>query len=161
MRILMFIIITTFLSCSSTKKTESRDETIAKPLNFEVIAESSNSGFLEQSNRVIENIDELDKTWETAFINYTRKKPIPILDFEKQSVLLVTMGEKSNGGFSIKVDSVKENENLISVNIIELHPGKSCATESVIVYPFQIISLEKTTKKVVFKTVKKVYNCEK
>lgn len=164
-RILTFICIIIFFSCSSSKNVDSIGSSSSdndfKTLGFEVMAEGDNSGFIEKSNQVILSLDQLDKTWEKAFTNYTRKKPIPIVDFEKQMSLLVAMGEKSSGGFFIKIDSIIEDQNSITVNIIEEHPGKDCQTASVIVYPYQIISIEKSSKEVVFKSVKNIKNCEK
>lgn len=163
-RVLTVITITTFFACSSTKKVE----TIATEtgtdnmeiINTSVIAESNNGGFVEKMNRIITNIDDLDKAWGKAFVNYERKKPIPVIDFEKQVVLLVAMGEKSNGGYSIKVGSVTNNTKNTVVTVLETIPGESCPTPSVMSYPYQLVLMPKQDSEVIFKTIEKVYDCE-
>ena len=71
-----------------------------------------------------------------------------------------TKTTENNGGFSIKIASITEHENNVMVIVEENIPDNNCITTSVITYPYEIIEMPTTIKKVVFKNVEKIYSCE-
>ena len=98
--------------------------------------------------------------WNAAFSRFSDQPKPAKIDFENQLILLVTMGEKNSGGYSIKIDSIVENEKTIVVTILETSPGKSCITTSMMTYPYQMVELKNSTKEVIFKTIEKFYDCK-
>ena len=167
-------ILVVFASCKSTKETSKEvtntttttenTNTAAAPTFKEVIfstlSEGNNGGFMGKQNVVITSQEKLEEVWNEAYSNYMKKPAVPLVSFESKMVLLVTMGEQNNGGFSIKVASITEHENNIIVIVEETIPGNSCMTTSVITFPYEIIEMPTTLKKIVFKNVEKVYSCE-
>ena len=109
---------------------------------------------------MITSQEKLEEIWNEAYSNYMKKPAVPVLNFENKMVLLTTMGEQNNGGFSIKVASITEHENNIMIIVEENIPDNNCMTTSVITYPYEIIEMPTTIKKVVFKNVEKIYSCE-
>ena len=149
------IILVSFCSC----KTQRQATSSAKKIEFNVVNNNTNSSYKTAQEIKINSVDELNVVWVELFNKYDRKPPIPAFDFEKQMLIAVTAGEKTNGGSTIKVGSVVETSKSVIITIEEGKPGEGCMTTSVMSYPFELIELEKVDKEVVFKRVSTTYDC--
>lgn len=159
MRITTALFLTTILfSCANIK--ELAQENSPKNVVFSELSVSDNSGFLEKKQQIITTSNAYDETWSELFSNYMKKPPIPTINFETSMVILVAMGEKSNGGYSTNVKSIIETENQLIITVEEKIPAKNCMTTSVIVHPAQLIEIPVTSKEITFKIVEQIYNCE-
>src|ERR1051326_7737895 len=69
----------------------------------------------------------------------------PVIDFKKQTVVFLYAGEKTTGGFTIKVKSVKKRgkETIIDAPIEGPPPG-GMVTQA-ITHPFTVIAIPKST----------------
>lgn len=145
------------VGCTVQKKTT---DTNTNKVEFTTIKADSYSGFQEQQNKILKTSDWLAKTWEQAHQHIVGDRPpVPKIDFSSKQVVLVALGMKNNGGFGIEVRNVEEMKNEIVVHINHLTNGPKCMTTQAIVFPFELISIPKSDKKVVFKTHEKVLNC--
>lgn len=163
-----------FVACKATKETTTEvtnttnttetTKTDAAPTFKEVIfstlSEGNNGGFISKQNVVITSQEKLEEIWNEAYSNYMKKPTVPVLNFENKMVLLTTMGEQNNGGFSIKIASITEHDNNVMVIVEENIPDNNCMTTSVITFPYEIIEMPYTLKTIVFKNVEKIYTCE-
>jgi len=120
----------------------------------------NNGDFKEEKNQVITNNTVFEKVWKQAYANFMIKDEMPEVDFEKNIVLLVAMGEKTSGGHTIKITNATETSNNTIVNVLATSPGKGCMTTESITYPFQIVQIEKPKTHVDFKVTKRVIVCE-
>ena len=145
---------------TTTENTNTSTAPTFKEVIFSTLSEGNNGGFMGKQNVVITSQEKLEEVWNEAYSNYMKKPAVPILNFEGKMVLLTTMGEQNNGGFSIKVASITEHENNVMVIVEENIPDNNCMTTSVITYPYEIVEMPKTIKKIVFKNVEKIYSCE-
>ena len=159
MRLFLILLATTLFSCK-TSQVVSTTSFEPKVISFVELNSGTNGDFPIKSNEVISNQSDYNKAWEAAFKRFFDKQKPARIDFENSMILLVTMGEKTSGGYKIKIDSIVENEKTIVVTVLETSPGKNCMTTSVMTYPHQIVELKKSTKEVVFKTIENTYNCE-
>lgn len=155
---LFLSLILTLLSCKNTQKTV--EVTFPKTVQFSELTKNDNSGYMEKKNLIIASTEAYDEAWNELFSNFMKKPPVPAINFETSMVILVTMGEKTNGGYSIHVKSITENEKDVVVLIEERIPAKNCMTTSVIVYPAQLIELPATDKEIIFTTEENIYSCE-
>lgn len=169
MRILIFMFLIMLFSCKSTENTNKNaptndiKEIIGKKISITSteLSTGTNSAFVTKTNQTILDKEEFKKVWDIAFANFMNKKSLPEIDFENKMVLLVAMGEHNSGGYTIKINKIEEFDENIVVTIGEKKPGKTCMTTSVMTYPYQIVSLKKSEKEVIFKTIEKVYECSK
>mgnify|MGYP002712488633 CR=1 FL=1 len=163
MRLLILYILTFFTLSSCTTSKESVNNSTSKQtstIEFTIVKEGENSGFTEFGKYFIEKAEGMPVIWDSIYKNYLKKDPIPEIDFEKNEVYLVAMGEQNSGGYSIKVESVKETKKEIVVTVVSLKPGKGCMTTSVMTYPYQLFLIPKQSKSVRFNWVDKVIDCE-
>ncbi len=157
--IFILISILGLLSCKSSQSTTNSvmEKIIFTPIELQ---SGDNGGFKSKTNLVISTQEEFLKIWDQAFANYMNKETAPSIDFEKNVILLVALGQKTSGGHTIKVNSVVETKDNTVVNILETSPGKDCMTTEAITYPYQIVQIEKPNKNVQFSAIEKVIDCD-
>lgn len=158
-RIILILITTVLISCKSSEQNSSAMESNA-PIIFTELNAGNNGGFPEKTQKVITTQNEFNSVWDAAFINYSLKDDAPIIDFKTKTIILVTFGENNNGGAEIKVEKIIETNENVVVSILETKAGEGCVTNDMMVYPYQIVELEKPTKKITFKSTLKVIDCD-
>ncbi len=162
MRILTITLLIFLISCKTGEKFPLPEEEFnLKNIEFTILKEGTNSGYKQLGNVLIYKLSRLDMVWDSLFLNYSRKPPIPVIDFEIKQLVWIGMGEQRSGGYSIKVKSVIERKKELIINIIESKPGKTCMTTSVITQPYQLIEIPKTNKKIIYNRVENIYECKK
>lgn len=70
--------------------------------------------------------------------NYSSSAPMEG-DFAAGKVLLVDMGPRSTGGYSIGVTSVDDNENYVVANVRLFMPGQNCVVTQAVTNPYQFV----------------------
>ncbi len=122
------------LSCSSSKT--------PKEVSYQIIMESSHNGKMHESYEVIDNHIDLNKTYKLI-----KDELVPNIDFAKARVVVLYMGQKNTGGYTIGIEEVREESNKVIVKIKKTYPD-GIAT-MVITEPFVIAKIN-TTKKIEF-----------
>ena len=118
-------------------------------IEFELIESQSQGGYKLDENIVISNSIDLKLLYTK--LNLSRKPglPIPDVDFEKESIIAVFMGEKLTGGYAISIESIsKVSKSSIEVKIKETNPG-DMATMA-ITSPFAIYKVSISNAKTTF-----------
>lgn len=160
MRFLFFISILFLFSCKVSEK-ETLVGVQAKNIEFTVLKEGTNSGHKTAGSKIIHNTEELSLAWTILHGNYMENPPIPKIDFNSNQLILILMGEKTSGGYSIGVENIIEINAESIITIGEKKPGKTCMTTSVMTYPYQLIIIPKTNKQIVYKRIERLYECGK
>jgi len=167
MRLLAIVLITVLFSCKASEKEtligvkgDEKNVETTENIGFTVIKSGENSTYKKTQNIIITTQQEMDLAWGEMFAAYSRKPPIPMMDFETKQFLLVTMGEQASGGYSIKVKSITKTDNKTTVTIEDTKPGKACNTTSALIYPFQLIEIPKIAEKLNFIRVSKINECK-
>ncbi len=90
---------------------------------------------------------------------------MPVIDFDKKTVIMVFLGEKDNGKYGMKINKVTEAKKQITVYATETYAisDENESTLPVTVQPYEIISIKKTKLpvKVSWKQVIPVGPCAK
>lgn len=147
-----FILSVVFSACS----TQGNDE---KKLPMEIILDGTYSAIEEKREVLLNNNDDYQKLMTEVYKNLDQMPRIPVVDFNKNSVVAVFIGNRSNGGFMVSIDSVSDGKNL-TVNITETTPGSNCMVTDAITRPFSLVKIPKTDSKPVFKTKQIVKDCQ-
>ena len=147
------------LSCKTSKET-TFDVATNEPILVVELHSGNNGRFEAKEQKVITTKEGLTDVWTKAYGNYLKKDPVPEVDFSKNVVLLVAMGEKNAGGYTIKINKVVGSKLNTVVSILETNPGKNCNLTTAMTYPFQIVQIEKQAKEIVFNTTTKIIECD-
>ncbi len=97
-------------------------------------------------------------SYEAELANYTDETPEQ-LDFSKGKVLLVDMGPRSTGGYSIKVTSTEEHEDYLMASVTLTKPGNGCMVTQAITNPYQFLYIP-VLKEILITETLEVVNCQ-
>ncbi|WP_139063651.1 hypothetical protein [Flagellimonas eckloniae] len=151
MKYLLLILLVCFTSCKAQKETQLTSE--QKDSGMILIAHDEYSGISEYETMVIRDAKSLNKFY--AKINRTRKPglPVPTLDFSKEIVLVVCLGEQK-GKKLLTLSSNEETENEVSVSI-EMVDSDEVEKDKVqyVSYPFYIYKIPHTSKTINFEKI--------
>ena len=104
--------------------------------NLEIrrIGQWSNTGIAESRRLVIRD----NQTW-TAFWRELNVGDQPQVDFNRNVVVAVAMGQRSSGGYDIAVQGVSGIAGELTVDVVETSPAPTCATTMALTQPVDVI----------------------
>ncbi|MGV3708599.1 MAG: protease complex subunit PrcB family protein [Gemmatimonas sp.] len=129
---------------------------IARP--FKVEYESSTSSYAFGAQAVIADQQSLDTQWRTL-TGGLAGIPAPTVDFAKTSLVLLALGDRNTGGYSVKTDSVSEQAGNVTVHFTVTSPGSDCMSAQMLTAPVQVISFDKPRGTIQFKRIDKTEKC--
>lgn len=144
-----------FISCTATKTQES-----SSVVSFRTLDKNNNSGLQEPKQEIYTSKADFEKAWNLAWSNFEEPVTLPTIDFTKETVALVALGMKNNGGYQLKIDQITQDQNNLTIDYTETTPNSKCSYTMAIVFPYEFIVFAKTNKKVVFKGNSKVGECK-
>lgn len=128
--------------CSSTKKADVKKQ--QQTALYQILSESAYQGKETKSYEVIKDKAALEKLYEA--INDTQ---VPKIDFSKERVVALFMGQRNTGGHAIKVKNVTEKGGKIYVDVEETSPGSGDIVTMALTNPFTIVKIN-STKEILF-----------
>lgn len=78
------------------------------------------------------------KDYDKELLVYTSASPESI-DFVTGKVLLIDMGKRNTGGYSIKVTSIGVSENYVIAHVNLMKPGQNCLVTDALTNPYQFV----------------------
>jgi len=125
-----------FSGCTSDEENSDANISVEKTLETRVLHGAEYSGFSEKAKHT-EILNTQDK-YENSLLLYSPSKAEEV-DFSIGVVLLIYRGEKSTGGYSIKLANVIDQENSILANIEYHEAGEGCVVPSAFSNPYQFV----------------------
>ncbi len=124
---------------------------IRGPLDISTLGEGTHySGFQNRSNLVIVNNMQWQEVWAELTRDFSPALSLPVVDFSREIVIAVFMGECRTSGYSTHITRVEENPGYIKGLVSEERPSVGAITLQVLTYPYHIIKLRKTSEQVAF-----------
>lgn len=149
MRNILILFSLILVGCSSNK--HSVLEKGSDTMTWETILENSHGGPVKPQIIVAKEASITEEFY--AQINKARKPgfAIPEIDYTKEMLIMVCMGEKNTGGYGSSIYSVVDKGSYVEITIKDTTPEKGAMTTMVITQPFYIAKLPTTNKRIVFK----------
>lgn len=119
----------------------------------------TSSAYIPEQNRVIRDPISWQFLWAEAFRTRQPVPPAPVVDFNRDMVLLVAIGGRPNGGHSVGIDSVVVYQAGMVIEATESAPAGNCFTLSVLTSPAVAIRVPIATGEVRFRRQLRVHNC--
>lgn len=85
--------------------------------------------------------------------------PLPSVDFARQMVLVVGLGERTTGGHAVRVDAVAAEGTGAVVRYTTSAPGADCMTTQVITSPVEVVSVPRVAGEVRFERRQATTSC--
>ena len=119
-------------------------------VSFAVIDKGGISGFQEPQERFITTLDEWIQLWARRQGNLDTKKPHPRVDFDRDVVLVATLGMKSSGGYSIEITRIVKTKDDIQVFVKRTAPPEGAKPAAAQTSPFVLARMKKPDRPVTF-----------
>ncbi len=114
-------------------------------LTMRDLAQGTSSGIRQPLREVIRSQEEWDKLWGRHVSQRTPQPSAPEVDFDREMVIVATMGKQSTGGYQIQISQVRKlPEKAVQVTIQEKTPPEGAFTTQALTYPFHFAAVPKT-----------------
>jgi hypothetical protein len=108
---------------------------------FNTVHKEQSTGIRTRRAEVISRADLWAQAWEEIVANRSPKPLVPIVDFERNIVILAALGETADACKSIAIESVERRNGELLVSIKETRPPASCVCPPVTVQPVHVVSV--------------------
>lgn len=119
-------------------------------IEFKILEKGDVSGYCEEAYFVVKNVADWVIVWERHTSIREPKEPPPSINFSANFVVCAFMGQRPTTCYSIDVDRIWTNGELVFVEIVKHVPHKGFATGQIITYPYVMVLMEKTDMSFVF-----------
>lgn len=117
-------------SCQSIKTIPMED--------LELLSESGYSEFNQTEQMVIKS----DAALRNAYNHILTKQAVPHIDWDKKQVVLLAMGQKNTGGYSIAIDKVVKSNKEILVYYKTTGPEKGAMVTQALTAPYVLYTID-------------------
>jgi hypothetical protein len=80
------------------------------------------------------------------------------VDFSSRRVILLSLGGRPTGGYSISVEKIVDHGDFIKASIVIKKPGSNCFVTQAQTSPYQFVEVE-SVKELLFEERVEVVNC--
>lgn len=98
--------------------------------------------------------------WSSLWPAFAPIPAPPNVDFSREMIVFVALGERPTGGYTILVDSAAASATGVTVWIGTSSPGPHCVTTQAFTQPVDIARLARTDAAVRFSETSRVVDCE-
>ena len=135
------------LALSATIAVAAESGESSKNVKLRELAKGGFSGIQRPAQLVVTNKQQWEKVWTEHSAGRT-PQPLPEVNFEKETVIFVALGQKRTGGYTTKIDSAEKSGDKIIVHVSSKGPAKGAMTTQVITAPFATAAIESRESKV-------------
>ena len=127
---------TLFLACVLFSCGTTKTSTTKKPL-FEILTEQSDGGGNIRFFEILSEPNEIAMLQNDEHL----KRKIKEDDVKNSNFVILNMGEKRSGGYSITVENVEETADKVILTVKENEPEPGAMVTQAITYPYAIVKI--------------------
>jgi hypothetical protein len=116
----------------------------AESLPIRTLAKGAFSAIQEPGQEVIKDKDTWERVWSRHAAGGKPAAPLPKVDFSKEIVVVVTMGRKNTGGYSVQVTRVEPVANKLRISVQKASPPPGGMAIQALTSPFHMIAVPKS-----------------
>ena len=123
-----------------TAATES-NPTATNAVAFQTVAKGFRSGVIEATQIVVRTQAEWNTLWQKHSSIEPKPSQAPVIDFSKELVIGVFLGQKPTGGYDVEIVSVEPNDGTLMVSFREKSPQPGAILTQAFTQPFHIVRI--------------------
>ncbi|MFN2400652.1 MAG: protease complex subunit PrcB family protein [Gemmatimonadaceae bacterium] len=97
--------------------------------------------------------------WNQIFRSQSPVPELPVVDFSREMLVVVALGTRNSGGYSILVDRATEAGGALEFTIRSVSPGEACVVIAALTQPVDIARLARRDGPVRFREHAEVFSC--
>jgi hypothetical protein len=129
-KVISFVVVFILISCGTKKTTDSKGL-------YEVLTQQSDGGGNIKFFEILTEPNEIAMLQSDPLLKDKMKQG----DINNSNYVILNMGQKNTGGYSIDVEKVEETDSNIIVTVKENTPAPDALLMQVITYPYTVIKV--------------------
>jgi hypothetical protein len=138
-KVISILTVFVLVSCGTTKTSDSK-------ALYEVLTEQSDGGGNIKFFEILTEPNEIKMLENDPLLKDKMKQD----DINNSNFVILNMGEKNTGGYSIGVEKVEETDKNIIITVKEKSPAPDAMTMQVITYPYTVVKVN-SKKEIIIK----------
>ncbi len=119
-----------------------REPKVLPTVFFEEIDQGYYCGIKVRIEYVIDDNESWGSLWEDIHNTSTGYPDLPFVNFSKQVIIAVFIGEFPTGGYSATIKRIEATFAGLKVHVDEVHPGEGCGVTMAFTQPYHIVIAE-------------------
>jgi hypothetical protein len=140
-KVISVLIIFVLISCGAKKTSDSGSKVL-----YEVLTEQSDGGGNIKFFEILTEPNEIKMLENDPHLTEKMKHD----DISNSNYVILNMGEKNTGGYSIGVEKVEETDKNIIITVKEVNPPADAMVMQVITYPYTVVKVH-SKKEIIIK----------
>ena len=120
---------------------------------------SYSSGLTDSARVVVRDARAWEAIWRDVWRNTTPVPALPVIDFEREMVVVAALGSRRSGGYGILVEGATRTAGGVEVSILKQSPGPRCGATAAITTPVDIARLRRVEGALRFRERVEVRDC--
>jgi PrcB C-terminal len=113
------------------------------PLSIATVKRDDRSGIRGPLQTVIRNQDEWKALWKRHSSTDTNPSPAPIVDFNREMVVGIFLGEKRTGGYEVEIVRTERRDSALYFYYREESPRPGAMVTQALTQPFHLVKVAK------------------
>jgi hypothetical protein len=150
----LLLLVATFIALAGCSTTRTGSDG-AKVLTFETILKRDGGyteALKERREVVINSSSEFTALWDELHAGEQPRPAAPTVDFNRNSVVAVILGERNTGGYAVEITSIIASNGDATVIVTERRPGRGCFVSEALTTPAHLVKTTKITGSTTFET---------
>ena len=114
---------------------------------FQTLRRGYQSGAHAEQCNVISDAESWAAWWKMHASLSLPAPELPPVDFEKNSVLVLSLGNRPSAGYGVEIVRVSEQKGMLAVEAVETPPAKDMLHPQIVTQPYHIVMLPHTKLK--------------
>lgn len=140
-KVISVLIVFVLMSCGAKKTADSGSKVL-----YEVLTEQSDGGGNIKFFEILTEPNEIKMLENDPLLKEKMKHD----DITSSNYVILNMGEKNTGGYSIGVEKVEETDKNIIITVKEISPAADAMVMQVITYPYTVVKVH-SKKEIIIK----------
>jgi hypothetical protein len=112
-----------------------------KQVSFDTVLKGNRSGVREHLEAVARNQADWKALWQKHVSTEPNSPALPAIDFSRETVIAVFLGEKPTGGHDIEITGVEQRDGSLVVSFVERSPQPGSVVTQAFTQPFHIVKV--------------------
>lgn len=108
------------------------------------------SGLVDTQRLIVRDATAWQQVWSAIWRNQSPTPPLPAIDFGRDMVAVVALGQRATGGFAILVDSAATSADGLTIVVRSIAPRPSCIVTQALTQPVDLARLRRIDGVVTF-----------
>jgi hypothetical protein len=137
------------LACASTP-----GGAAGAPQAFESLFSAAHSGIEQKRHDVVRDQAAWARAWSEIHARSGSAPAPPVVDFGKDMLILVALGTRPSGGFSVKVRGIEASGERVEVEVLESCPPQGAMVTAALTQPVEVVRVAAQPLAPTFKEVR-------